>query len=187
VQRSTQLQRRYRGALGHGDGDQSERLDRRDAAPLAEPPYTGLNLVEVVYGNDDDQTSQRQAQALLEAHPGLQVIVSPTTVGIVAAAAVLEASGNSGTVQSTGLGTPNSMRPYVEDGTVTEFALWNVQSLGYLAYYVAAKLISGEINGNPGEPFSVPVLGDYTIGDGGVVVLGPPQVFTAQNIDEFNF
>jgi rhamnose transport system substrate-binding protein len=154
---------------------------------LTNPQYAGLNLVDVVYGNDDPSTSERQTEALLAVHPDLQVIVSPTTIGIVGAATVLEATGNSGTVQLTGLGTPNSMRPYVRDGTVKEFALWNVQNLGYLAYYVAAKLITGEIKGNPGETFSVPTLGDYTIGNNGEVVMGPPQVFTSDNIDDFNF
>jgi rhamnose transport system substrate-binding protein len=154
---------------------------------LMDPQYAGLNLVDVVYGNDDDQTSQQQAQALLQSHPNLQVIVSPTTVGIAAAAKVLEDTGNAGTVQLTGLGTPNSLRAYVKDGTIKEFALWNVENLGYLTYYVAAKLISDDIKGNPGETFSVPTLGNYTIGDNGVVVLGPPQVFNADNIDQFNF
>jgi rhamnose transport system substrate-binding protein len=154
---------------------------------LQQPQYSGLNLVDVVYGNDDDQTSQQQAQGLLQSYPNLQVIVSPTTVGIAAAAKVLTDTGNSGTVQLTGLGTPNSLRAYVKDGTIKEFALWNVQSLGYLTYYVAAKLVSGQIQGTPGESFSVPTLGDYTIGDNSVLVLGPPQVFDSNNIDQFNF
>ncbi|MBV9327801.1 MAG: rhamnose ABC transporter substrate-binding protein [Chloroflexi bacterium] len=154
---------------------------------LTNPQYAGLNLVDVVYGNDDDLTSQEQTLALLQAHPDLQVIVSPTTIGVVSAAKVLENTGESGVVQLTGLGTPNSMRGYVEDGTIKELALWNVENLGYLAYYVAAKLVSGEIKGNPGEAFSVPILGDYTIGANAEVVMGPPQVFTADNIDQFNF
>jgi rhamnose transport system substrate-binding protein len=154
---------------------------------LQQPQYSGLNLVDTVYGNDDDQTSQEQAQGLLQSHPGLQVIVSPTTVGIAAAAKVLEDTGNAGTVQLTGLGTPNSLRAYVKDGTIKEFALWNVQNLGYLTYYVAAKLVSGELKGAPGETFSVPNLGNYTIGDNSIVVLGPPQVFDTSNIDQFNF
>jgi rhamnose transport system substrate-binding protein len=52
---------------------------------------------------------------------------------------------------------------------------------------VAAKLLSGEIKGSPGETFSVPTLGEFTIGDNNVVTLGPCQVFTADNIDQFNF
>ena len=47
--------------------------------------------------------------------------------------------------------------------------------------------MNGEIQGAPGETFNVPVLGDYTIGDNSIVVLGPPQVFDANNIDQFNF
>jgi rhamnose transport system substrate-binding protein len=154
---------------------------------LAQPQYAGLNLVDVLYGNDDPQTSQQATEALLQEDPNLKVIVSPTTIGILAAAIVLEATGNAERVQLTGLGTPNDMRPYVADGTVKELGLWNVEDLGYLAYYVAAKLISGEIQGNPGETFSVPTLGDFTIDDNHVVTLGPCQVFTADNIDQFSF
>jgi rhamnose transport system substrate-binding protein len=154
---------------------------------LQQPQYGGLNLVDTVFGNDDDQVSQQQAQGLLQAHPNLAVIVSPTSVGIASAAKVLEDTGNAGKVQLTGLGTPNSLKAYVKDGTIKEFALWNVENLGYLTYYVAAKLVSGEITGAPGQAFSVPTLGDYTIGDKSSVVLGPPQVFNADNIDQFNF
>jgi rhamnose transport system substrate-binding protein len=154
---------------------------------LQQPPYAGLNLVDTVYGNDDDQTSQQQAQGLLQAHPNLAVIVAPTSVGIASAGKVLEDTGNAGRVQLTGLGTPNSLKAYVKDGTIKEFALWNVQNLGYLTYYVAGMLVNGEIQGTPGETFSVPSLGDYTIGDNSVVVLGPPQVFDSSNIDQFNF
>jgi rhamnose transport system substrate-binding protein len=154
---------------------------------LQEPQYAGLNLVDTVYGNDDDQASQQQAQGLLQAHPNLKVIVAPTSVGIASAAKVLEDTGSAGTVQLTGLGTPNSLKAYVHDGTIKEFALWNVENLGYLTYYVAAKLVSGQLTGAPGETFSVPQLGDYTIGDKSVVVLGPPQVFNSDNIDQFDF
>ena len=31
------------------------------------------------------------------------------------------------------------MREYIENGTVTEFALWNPEDLGYLAAYTAAR------------------------------------------------
>jgi rhamnose transport system substrate-binding protein len=154
---------------------------------LKQPDYSGLNLVDTVYGNDDDQASQQQTQGLLQAHPNLAVIVAPTSVGIASAGKVLEDTGNAGRVQLTGLGTPNALKAYVKDGTIKEFALWNVENLGYLTYYVAAKLVSGDITGAPGESFSVPTLGDYTIGDKSTIILGPPQVFNSDNIDQFNF
>jgi rhamnose transport system substrate-binding protein len=149
--------------------------------------YSGLKLVKVAYGNDDPQVSTTEAQALLTSYPNLKGIISPTTVGISAAAQVLKQTGKAGKVQLTGLGTPNLMRAFVKDGTCKEFALWNVKDLGYLAYYTAALLVQGKIKGNPGDKFTAGRLGDYTIDSNGVVLLGPPFVFKADNIDQLNF
>jgi rhamnose transport system substrate-binding protein len=149
--------------------------------------YSGLKLVKVAYGNDDPQVSTTEAQALLTSFPNLKGIISPTTVGISAAAQVLKQTGKAGKVQLTGLGTPNLMRAFVKDGTCKEFALWNVKDLGYLAYYTAALMVQGKIKGNPGEKFTAGRLGEYTIDPNGVVLLGPPFVFKADNIDQLNF
>ncbi len=154
---------------------------------LKKPENAGLKLVDTVYGNDDDQKSFQEAQGLLQRHPNLKVIVSPTTVGIAAASRYVSSSSYKGKVAITGLGTPNQMRQYVKDGTVTQFALWNPADIGYLASYAGAALASGQITGKQGETFKAGKLGDYTIGVDGEIVLGPPTVFTAQNIDQFNF
>jgi rhamnose transport system substrate-binding protein len=154
---------------------------------LAKPEYAGLELVETAYGNDDDQTSFQKTQGLLQAHPNLKGIISPTTVGVAAAARYLSSSEYKGKVQLTGLGTPNQMRKFVQDGTVKSFALWDPSKLGYLATYTAAALASGQITGAEGEKYKAGELGDYTIGAKGEVVLGPPTVFTKDNIDKFDF
>ena len=106
--------------------------------------HPNIKLDDVVYGNDDDQTSFDKTAALLQTYPNLKGIISPTTVGIAAAARYLSTSDSKGKVALTGLGTPNQMRPYVKDGTVTEFALWNPEDLGYLAAYAASALVDGE-------------------------------------------
>ena len=144
-------------------------------------------LVEVVYGDDDDQTSFDKTAALLQTHPNLKGIVSPTTVGIAAAARYLQTSEYQGKVALTGLGTPNQMREYVEDGTVTAFALWNPADLGYLTAYAAKALIEGEITGEEGDSFEAGKLGDYEVGADGTVLLGDPFVFDAENIGDFDF
>jgi rhamnose transport system substrate-binding protein len=155
---------------------------------LKDPKYAGLKLVATVYGNDDPTVSTQQAQALLTAHPNLKVIVSPTTVGIVAAAQVVTAKKLIGKVFVTGLGTPKGMVDFVKSGAAPQFALWNVTDLGYLAYAVAADLVAGTIKGAPGEKFTVKFASgsvDYTIGADNVVVLGPPFVFNKDNIDQY--
>jgi rhamnose transport system substrate-binding protein len=54
--------------------------------------YPDITIVETVYGDDDDQTSFDKTAALLQSHPQLKGIVSPTTVGIAAAARYLSTS-----------------------------------------------------------------------------------------------
>ncbi len=155
---------------------------------MKDAKYSKLVWDGVVYGNDDPAISTTQAQGLISAHPNLKVIVAPTTVGIVAAAQVVKAKGLTGKVFVTGLGTPKGMVDFVKGGQAPQFALWNVTDLGYLAYAVAVDLINGTIKGTPGEKFTVKFASgsvDYTIGADSVVVLGPPFVFNAANIDQY--
>jgi rhamnose transport system substrate-binding protein len=154
---------------------------------LQKPEYSKIELVTTAYGNDDDQKSFTETQGLLRSYPDLKGIISPTTVGIAAAARYLSGSEYKGKVALTGLGTPNQMRQFVKDGTVKQFALWNPADLGYLAAYAGAALASGQISGGEGQKFKAGKLGEYTIGADGVVVLGPPTVFEAGNIDQFDF
>lgn len=152
-----------------------------------EENYPDITLVDTVYGDDDDQTSFDKTAALLQTHPNLKGIISPTTVGIAAAARYLQTSDFKGKVALTGLGTPNQLRDYIEDGTMTAFALWNPADLGYLAAYAAKALIVGDITGAEGDTFEAGELGSYTVGADSVVLLGDPFVFNKDNIDDFDF
>lgn len=149
--------------------------------------HPNIKLVDTVYGDDDDQKSFDQTAALLQSHPNLKGIVSPTTVGIAAAARYLSDSDFKGKVALTGLGTPNQMREYVKDGTVTAFALWNPEDLGYLAAFAADALVKGDITGKEGDTFEAGKLGEFTVGADASVLLGDPFVFNADNIDDFDF
>ncbi|MBV9489647.1 MAG: rhamnose ABC transporter substrate-binding protein [Verrucomicrobia bacterium] len=154
---------------------------------LKKPEYKDMKLVKTAYGNDEDQKSFTETQGLLQAYPNLKGIISPTSVGIAAAARYISTSPYKGKVALTGLGTPNQLRQFIKDGTIKEFELWNPADVGYLAAYAAAQLVSGNIQGKEGETFAAGKLGQRTVGKDGVVLLGPPTVFTAENIDQFNF
>ena len=149
--------------------------------------HPDIELVDTVYGDDDDQTSFDKTAALLQEYPDLKGIISPTTVGISAAARYLSTSDSKGKVMLTGLGTPNQMREFVEDGTVEAFALWNPGDLGYLAAWAAKAVADGDITGAEGDTFTAGELGDYTVGADSVVLLGDPYVFNADNIGDFDF
>jgi rhamnose transport system substrate-binding protein len=149
--------------------------------------FPKMHLVSIVYGNDDPTTATQVTQGLLQQHPNLKGIISPTTVGILAAAQVVDSPKYKGKVAVTGLGTPDSLKKYVGDGTVQAFELWNPANLGYLAAYAAVNLASKKITNAAGQSFTAGKLGKYTVAAGHTILLGPPFVFTKANIDNFNF
>jgi rhamnose transport system substrate-binding protein len=149
--------------------------------------YPKMTLVSTVYGNDDPTTSTQVTQGLLQQYPNLKGIISPTTVGIGAAAAVLDTAKYRGKIALTGLGTPGSLKKFVDDGTITAFELWNPADLGYLAAYAAVNLASKTITNATGQSFSAGKLGTFTVGADDTILLGPPLVFTKSNIASFNW
>ena len=158
---------------------------------VKKPEYAKLQLVDVVYGDDDDTKSYNEAQALFKKYPDLKVIIAPTTVGIAASARAVTDAGLIGKVFVTGLGTPNQMREYVKSGAAPEFALWNPGDLGYLSIYVLNALAKGDIKGVAGDTFKAGRLGSYTITDdptlGLNVLLGQPFIWNKDNIDASNW
>lgn len=167
--------------------NQNEWIKFMEEDLASNPAYKDIKLVAKVYGDDDDTKSFQEAQGLLQAHPNLKGIISPTTVGIAATARYLSTSAYKGKVALTGLGLPNEMRPFVKDGTVTEFALWDPAQLGYVAAFAGKALVEGKITGAAGDTFTAGELGDRTVEEGGIVIVGPPTVFNKDNIDQYNF
>jgi rhamnose transport system substrate-binding protein len=153
--------------------------------------YKNMKYDGIYYGNDNPATSLQQTESLLQAHPNLKGIESPTTVGISTAAQYLSNKPQyKGKIVLTGLGLPSQMKKYVHNGTVKKFALWNPQDLGYLAGYAVSALADGKITGKVGQTFTAGKLGKYKIikaAGGPQVILGPPFTFDIHNVDKFNF
>ena len=149
--------------------------------------YPNMHLVSIVYGNDDPTTATQVTNGLLQKYPNLKGIISPTTVGIAAAAGVLDTPQYRGKIKLTGLGTPLSLKKFVDDGTIEGFELWDPAKLGYLAAYAAVNVASKKLSGASGESFTAGKLGSYTVGPNSTIVLGPPTVFDKSNIDQFHF
>jgi rhamnose transport system substrate-binding protein len=156
-----------------------------------DPTYASIEMVELVYGNDQSEESYNQAQALIDKYPDLKVIMAPTTVGIAAAAKAVQDNGLCDTVKVSGLGLPAEMVEYTLNGCAPQFALWSFVDLGYLAYQVAYQLATGAIQGVEGETFTAGRLGEYTIEKDPTrpdvnalrVLMGPFTVYDATNVE----
>jgi rhamnose transport system substrate-binding protein len=149
--------------------------------------YRGMKLVKIAYGNDNDTKSATETQALLQAYPNLKGIIAPTSVGLPAAARVLQQANKCRTIALTGLATPNAMRAYTKRGCGKKFGLWNEVDFGYLAVYVAHAVLDGKLTGKAGESLVAGRLGKRTVGANNTMPMGPPLVFTPQNIDKYRF
>jgi rhamnose transport system substrate-binding protein len=152
------------------------------------PKYSDMRLVKIAYGNDDPQKSTTETEALLANYPDLRGIISPTTVGVAAAAQVVETARKSDQVKVTGLGTPNQMRRFVKNGTVSAFQLWSPYNEGLLAAHLITGVEAGTLIIAPGATFEVPELGTITIRDQNVIHTQPDlTTFDISNIDDFHF
>jgi rhamnose transport system substrate-binding protein len=154
---------------------------------LKQSKYKGMQLVKIAYGNDNDTKSAQETQALLQAYPNLKGIIAPTSVGLPAAARVLQQANKCKTVALTGLATPNAMRAYTKKGCAKKFGLWNEVDFGYLAVYVAHAVLDGKLSGKAGQSLVAGRLGKRTVGANNTMPMGPPLVFTRANIDQFRF
>lgn len=152
---------------------------------IKKPEYKDMQLVDVVYGDDASDKSYREAVGLMQKYPDLAGIISPTTIGVLAAAKAIEDEGKKGKVQLTGLGLPSEMKQYVLNGTCGQMALWNPIDLGYTSTFILEALVSGKATGKAGEKIKAGRMGDLTIGADGLMVMGTPFVFNATNIAKF--
>ena len=157
---------------------------------LTDPKYASLELVDTVYGNDESEKSYDEALGLVDKHPNLKLIMAPTTVGIAAAGKAMTDEGLCDKVKVSGLGLPAEMKAYTESGCAPEFALWSFVDLGYLTYYTAYGIGTGQIEAEEGAQFEAGRMGEYTIEkdptrDNGLrVLMGPFTVYNKDNIDE---
>jgi len=168
--------------------DQNKWIVGMNEALKNNPKYADMKLVATVYGDDQPEKSTTEMEALLSKFPNLRGVISPTTVGIAAAAQVVQSAGKADTVKVTGLGTPNQMRPFIKDGTVTAFQLWSPYNEGWLAGYFAVGVKDGSIDNKVGATFEVPNLGTITINPlNSINTQAGLTTFDASNIDDFNF
>ncbi|MBE0579641.1 rhamnose ABC transporter substrate-binding protein [Devosia sp.] len=157
-----------------------------EAAKAALPEkFANINLVAVVYGDDDSVKSTDEAKGLIASYPDLKAIIAPTTVGVVAAAQVVTDQNLIGKVNVTGLALPSEFKQFVDNGASQAVALWNPIDLGYAAVMLANDLVEGG-EAAPGATLSMGRMGELTLDDTNSGAMAAPFTFDKSNIEEFS-
>ena len=147
----------------------------------AKAKYPKLKLLEPQFAGGTAQRAAQIATDLMTANPDLKGLI-----GVASTTCPGETAGKIGKVIGTGYCSPNTARAYLKSGAFGYSVLWDPKELGYLTVWAGKQLIDAKeipATTTP-EGMSHPVTYDAKTG---VLLLGEPAVFTAQNVDNYKF
>ena len=153
----------------------------------AQECHPDLEWLETVEAQEDNILSFNQATTLINKYgDDLDGLFGMTSVATPASAEAVSQAGLCGEVAVVGLATPNAMKPYVASDCVKSVVLWNPIDLGYAAVQIMRAVVDGKLQ--PGDKeVAAGRLGTLQIVNGSEVLLGPPFIYTKDNVDNFDF
>jgi rhamnose transport system substrate-binding protein len=154
--------------------------------PYTAAKYPEAEIVDTVYAGEDQAKATQMATDLMNAHPDLTGLVGECTSSAPGVAQAVRDAGKIGQVFTVGLGTPQSMKPYLADGSSSASILWDVENLGYLTAWAGAQLAEGNpiAATNDVSPKLPAVAYDDATK---TLLLGPALAITQANVDTFNY
>jgi ABC-type sugar transport system substrate-binding protein len=159
---------------------------RRIAEARAKEMYPRLKLVDTVVTEENENLARQRVETLLSAHPNLRGMIAFDSNSVPGAAEALKRAGKAGKVALTGNSSPGKMRPYIKDGVLESFYLWDPRALGNLTVRLAKELVSGRpVAEGMQLPGHRPLV--FHPQDSKMVLMAEPIRFTKQNIDQYDF
>jgi rhamnose transport system substrate-binding protein len=148
--------------------------------------YPDAEIVDIVYAGEDQAAATQMATDLMNAHPDLTGLVGECTSSAPGVAQAIRDAGKIGKVFSVGLGTPQSMAPYLSDGSSSASILWDVEHLGYLTAWTGVQLADGqELQAT--NDVSSDITGVTFDPSSKVLLLGPPLTITKDNAGDYDY
>lgn len=159
------------------------------APPLVKAREMGIKVVSY---DADTATNARAILdcALLDSPKGGEIAfiaASPTSPNLMQAYPNLKVIISSSAVSAPGVALPSSIKSYLKDGSQKAFFIWDPALLGYMSVYVAKAALDGTLKNTVGSKVKCGKLGEFTVAKDGEIVYGRPLIFTADNIDKYDF
>ena len=153
------------------------------------------------YSEQDAEKAITIGEAVLAAHPDIDVIICHDSTALPGQLQAAENKGyNQDNITITGFASPNAIKEYCSNGTLYNWGLWDCGVQGAMGCYLAAYMAAGNTV-KVGDVISIPGIGDCevlaneSIAEGaataetnnGVVLLPETSVYTAENMNDYNF
>jgi rhamnose transport system substrate-binding protein len=148
--------------------------------------YPEAEIVDIVYAGEDQGKATELATNLMAANPDLTGLVGECTSSAPGVAEAVRNADKIGTVFTVGLGTPQSMKDYLADGSSSASILWDVENLGYLTAWAGLQLAEGTPFAATNEVSADLPAVEYDESTK-TLLLGPALQITAENVDQFNY
>ena len=148
--------------------------------------YPDMKLVGGVRYTTTTAQALSETQNLMTANPDLAGVIAIPSTAVPGVAQAVKNAGKSGKIAVCGFGSPQTAAPFLKDGSMTSTVLWDVPKLGALTVWTMKQLIDGKPieASNTIDGFADPVVFDAA---NKTLVLGPPTVFTKENVDQYNY
>ena len=153
------------------------------------------------YSEQDAEKAITIGEAVLSAHPEIDVIICNDSTALPGQLQAAENKGyNQENITITGFASPNAIKEYCSNGTLYNWGLWDCAVQGGMGCYLAAYMAAGNTV-KVGDVISIPGIGDCEVlandsiaegastadSNNGVVLMPETSVYTAENMNDYNF
>ena len=148
--------------------------------------YPGLKLVASRFPVGEDRNLARQKTLeLLQTYPNLKGIICYGSEGAPGAGQAIRERGLQGKIAVVGTTTPNAIKEFIKDGSVSAAIIWDSGDASYTMAYLAKMILDGK-RGDIKQGMNIPNIGQPKF-DGITLIFDKPLVINKDNVDNYNF
>jgi rhamnose transport system substrate-binding protein len=150
--------------------------------------YPNMKLVKpYIITNENENEAIEEVRSALNSNPNIKGIIAFDSNSLPGAAEAIKQSKKIGQIALTGCSSPDKMRPFIKEGVLESFYLWDPRELGELTVRLAVAVANGEeiklgmkLKGYDKEL-------RFSESDPTMIIMADPIRFTKDNIDEYQW
>ena len=148
--------------------------------------YPGLKLVASRFPVGEDRNLARQnTLELIQTYPNLKGIICYGSEGAPGAGQAIRERGLQGRIAVAGTTTPNAIREFIKDGSVSAAIIWDSGDASFTMAYLAKMILDGKRSDiRPG--LNIPGIGQPKF-EGINLIFDKPLVLDRNNVDNYDF
>jgi simple sugar transport system substrate-binding protein len=148
--------------------------------------YPGLKLVASRFPVGEDRNLARQKTLeLIQTYPNLKGIICYGSEGAPGAGQAIRERGLQNKIAVAGTTTPNAIREFIKDGSVSAAIIWDSGDASYAMAYLAKLVLDGK-RADIKQGMTIPGIGQPKF-EGINLIFDKPLVLTTGNVDNYDF